>query len=1118
MKNLFLKVTLTFALLAAGLTAFAQTTVRGTVKDASGQGVIGASVFVQGTHNGTVVDLDGSYSLANAKVGDKIEFSCIGYASQVLTWNGGALDVVLAEDSEMLEGTVVTALGIRKDEKKVGYAISSVSSEKLNATVAPSLGSALYGKASGVRISTAPGGATGAISIQVRGISTITGSNQPLVIVDGVPIRNGDANNGDYWNTQRINSNGLADINVEDIENLTILKGASATSLYGSEGANGVVLITMKQGKRNSGVHVEFGASVQGDFVAYMPKYQTTFGPGARSNVWAANGYTDEGFYYRTNTKGQQVLGVPSTTTYFGARYDGRDVYYFDGTMRKFNAISSYPWNDIFRTGLTQQYNVAVTAGTERGNMRFSYTFFDNMPNQYNSHLGKHNFALSGSQNITNNGAVKLGYSVNYMNQSVKNRPYRISRITNNFSGLFGAFDDVKWVREHTITSLGYQNREAGNTQNLTPDEGWVYGLSFGSIVDEYFWNILAREQQENNQRLIASVTPSWEIIKGLTLKGNIATDYTTQRIENRDPVKNSMGFGYSGGYGLTNNNYTTIYGDAMLAYSTQITEKIGLDANLGYSARNESTMNSSVSTDGGLSVENWYHLNASVNKGNSNMTKINFLKQAVFATASLSYDDWAFLEGTIRNEKVSSLKTPDNSYWYPSVNGSIIFSELFNMPRWVDYAKFRASYGIVGNAPSVYTAAMVYTQESRELNDGKSFVYNLQDMTLNNDNLKPETTHEIELGLEGKFFNNRLGFEVSYYTKHIVDQILRTTTPYSAGAGAMWMNVGELRNQGVEFNAYGTVFENRDWRIDLSGNVAWNTNKIEKLADGLTRLEHRNIDNGAAYIYSEIGKKMGDIYAYAPYTNEKGEVVVYSTKKRNDGRLDPDANGFAKLTPSPVKVGNALPDLVGGFALSTSYKRFTLDANFNFQIGGSVVNLPYEYMMGRGTLEQSMQYRDEAHGGLAYYFNKEGFCVPANHTDKTGPGGEKIWHNGMIVEGVKEDGTPNDQIISSDVWYNWTYNWGTGDPTYYSHGVFKNTYLKCREITLTYALPESLTKGWCSGVKVSVFARNPFYIYKNLPIWDAENSDSTGWANQAVIEGSTNATRTFGFSLRANF
>lgn len=1107
MRNLF-KLALAAALsLGTIFSAQAQNTARGTVKDAIGP-VIGASVLVQGTHNGTVTDANGAFALPGVKSGDVLEISCIGYSTQNITWRGQNVDVVLLEDSEMLEGTVVTALGIRKDEKKVGYAVSSINSDDLIATAAPSLGSALYGKASGVRISTAPGGATGAISINVRGISSITGTNQPLVVVDGVPVRNGEANNADYWGVQRIQSNGLADINVEDIENLTVLKGASATSLYGSEGANGVVLITMKKGKKNSGVHIDFNASLQGDFVAYMPKYQTIFGPGARNGSWASSGYTDEGFYMRKDKNGNDVLGVASATAYFGPKYDGREVYYFDGTKRAYNAITSNPWSDLFRTGFTQQYNIAVTAGTEKGNTRFSYTFMDNIPNQYNSHLGKHNFSLSGSQDLTNNGNLKLGYSVQYMNQNVKNRPYRISRLTNNFSGMFGAFDDVAYVREHTVTQAGYQNRTFSSNNHENPAEGWAYGLSFDSLVGEYLWQILGREQLENNQRLIASVTPSWQIIPGLTLKGNIATDYTGQKIEDMRSVRWSSAFGTDGDgfYSLANNTYTTIYGDALLNYSKTFNEKFGLDVNIGYSARSERTLNSSVSTNGGLSVENWFNLNASNNKANAGMTDIQFLKQALYGTAALSYDDWAYLEATIRREQVSTLAPTNNAYWYPSVNGSIIFSELFDMPSWTDYAKFRASYGVVGNAPEIYRAAMVYTQSSVEQHSGTNYIYNRVGNSLGNNNIRPENTYELELGLEGKFFNNRLGFELSYYHKDIKDQILQTTAPLSAGGSSILMNVGELENQGIEFSAYGTVVETSDWKVNLSGNLAWNTNKVLKLADGLSVLQHRSLDGGAAFLYSYEGQKMGDIYAYAPQEDKNGNVIVGS-------------DGFAKLTTEPVKVGNAIPDLIGGFALSVSYRRFTVDANFNFQIGGDVVNTPYEYLMGRGTLVESLPYRDEAHGGLAYYFDDAGNCVAASHSDKSGPAGQKIWHNGMIVEGVTESGTPNSTIISADQWYNWTYNWGVGDPTYYSHAIFKNTYLKCREITLSYAIPDTFTRKFgCNNLNVSVFARNPFYIYKNLPIWDAENSDSTNWTNQAFLEGSTNSTRTFGFSLRANF
>ena len=1084
-------------------------TATGVVKDALGP-IVGAGVVVKGTHNGTITNENGQFTLTGVPSGAVLEITCIGYASQDVVWNGQPLSIVLEEDSEMLEGTVVTALGIRKDEKKVGYAVSTVNAEKLNATVAPSLGSALYGKASGVRISTAPGGATGAISINVRGLSSITGTNQPLVIVDGVPIRNGEANNSDYWGIQRMQTNGLADINVEDIENLSILKGASATSLYGSEGANGVVLITMKQGKKNSGTHIDFNASLQGDFVAYMPQYQTVYGPGYPYEFWSYASLDDDptsaNYGFRKNPhedrSGNKTTEVQNSYYYFGPKYDGRTVYTPTG-YRAFSPITENPWSDLFRTAITQQYNIAVTSGNEKGNFRFSYTFMDNLPNQYNSHLGKHNFAVSGSQDITANGAVKLGYSVNYMNQSVKNRPYRIARLVANYGGMFGAFDDIAAYRDRTVTSAGYKNRAYTSASHENPAEGWEYGPAVSALIDEYLWNIEGREQFETNQRLIASVTPSWQIIKGLTLKGSIATDYTNQDIELKEHAETAMALGGNGGYyAINKNTYTTVYGDAMLTYDTKLTEDLGLTTVLGYSAREEKAFNLSSNTRNGLSVENWFHLKASNDDARTSESFSDLLKQAVFATASLSYKDWAYLEGTIRNEKISTLAPGNNSFWYPSVNGSIIFSELFNLPKWIDYGKVRASYGVVGNAPAIYRAASAYSHGA-----ASGYIYDQLSADLGNDSIRPETTHEWEFGLESKFLNNRFGFELSYYTKNIVDQILQATAPRSAGGSSMLMNVGILKNQGLEFSLYGTVIENKDWRLDLSGNIAWNRNEVRQLANGLDRLQHARWDNGAVYVYSDVGRKMGDIYAFAPAEDKNGNKIVTS-------------EGYYKLTDEPVLVGNAMPDLIGGFAISLGYKRVTLDANFNFQVGGAVWNQPYQYMMGLGAIKESLPYRGTEYGGMAFYTDANtGQNVAYTGSGVQGPNGETVHYDGVILPGVKEDGSPNDIIIGQELILEETYAWGVGAPIYYSHSVFDNTYVKCREITLTYALPDRLIRKFrCSNLRISAFARNPFFIYKNLPIFDAEAMDATSWISQIQIGGSTSTSRTFGLSLRANF
>jgi len=1110
MKNLFIRLSLMVSLLATGLTAYAQSTITGTVKDANGDGVIGASIFVQGTHNGTIADINGSYTLTNAMVGDKIEFSCIGYASQVVTWNGGPLDVVLAEDSELLEGTVVTALGIRKDEKKLGYAVSTVSAESLNNTVSPSLGTALYGKAAGVRVTTAPGGATGAISINVRGLSSITGTNQPLVIVDGVPIRNGDVNNDGYWGQQRMETNGLADINVEDIENLSILKGASATSLYGSEGANGVVLITMKKGKKNSGTHVDFNASVYADAVAYMPKMQTIFGPGDAYQYWSYydvdNDPTSSTFGFTTSYKdrdGNTVRSFQGMASggggyyYYGPEYDGLDIYTPSGTM-KYSAVTDDPYQNIFRTGLTQQYNVAVTTGNEKGNARFSYTFMDNTPNQYNSHLGKHNFQVSGVQNITKN--LSLGYSVNYMYQNVKNRPYRISRLVTNFTGMVGSFEDIAYYREHTVTAAGYQNQVYTSSSHENPAEGWEYSPGVPSLISEYFWNILGREQYETNQRLIGSVTPTWQIVPGLTLKGNIATDWTSQDRELMEHQATAQVYsGYGGYYNVTNRNYQTIYGDVLLNFQKDITDKLSVDANLGYSARRETSLIKSANTSGGLTVENWFHINASASTKYGSMSTSDLLKQAIYATAGLSYGNFLFLEGTIRNEKTSTLAPGHNSFWYPSVNGSIIYTELFDRPDWYDYGKFRASYGVVGLAPELYKAAFAYTQ-----NSASGYVYNQLGSSLGNEAIRPETTHEWEFGLDNKFFNNRLGIELTYYHKRIIDQILETTVARSAGGSSILMNVGELTNQGVEAAVYATLVETRDWRFDISGNAAWNANKVVTLAEGVDKLEHSRWDNGAVYLYSIPGEKMGDIYSFDYKYDDNGNKIVAS-------------NGYYARSDSPVKVGNAMPDLVGGFAFNVGYKRVSLDANFSYQIGGDVFNMPYQYYMHTGAIVESLPNRNEALGGLSYYLDSDGNCVAYSGT--LGPNGEAVRHDGVILEGVTEDGAENTKIVSQEMALEKQFGWGTGGSRFYSGSIFKNTYLKCRELTLTYAVPESLTrKIRCNGLKISAFARNPFFIYKNLPIFDAEATDGTTWTNQVCIGGSTSTSRTFGISLRANF
>lgn len=1080
-------------------------TVTGVVKDTNGEPVIGASVAVKGTANGTITDIDGNFSVSPVDANSVLVFSFIGYIPQeIIVSSQTVINVILQGDNQLLDEVVVTALGIRKESRKLGYAVSTISAGDLTKAASPNLGSALYGKASGVRIQTAPGGSLGSISINVRGLSSITGTNQPLVVVDGVPIHSGDANNDGYWTNQRIQTNGLADINPEDIESLSILKGASASALYGSEAANGVVMITTKSGKGSSGYGVDFNASLTADIVAYMPEYQTKYGPGPRVGSRANTGLTPDGFK-TWNIREKDYVGVPSTYSYWGPAYDGRDVIYYDGKVRKYSPITDDPWSEVFRTGFNQQYNLAITKGNDKGNMRFSYTYVDDLPTQYNSSFNKHNFNLTGNYNVTDK--IKFGYGVTYLLQNIKNRPYRISRLINNFGGFFGPFDDVKYLRTHTKTSLGYKNQIYTAESQLTPDEGFAYDVPCAALVNEYFWNILGKEQLENNNRLMANLTSSWEIIKGLTLSGRIATDLTAAKIENKEQVEQSLAFGEYGYYGLQNNRYEIFYGDVMLNYNIQLTDKLGLDATIGWQGRTEKATNTSVGTSGGLSVENWFDLNASKKAKQAGMYSSDFLKTAAFGMLSLSYDSWAYIEGTARQEKISTLAPGRNSFFYPSVNGSIIYTSLLRdrLPTWYTYGKVRVSYGVVGNAPEIYKGSKAYVQKAAA---GK-WIYNIVKSEVGNETLRPEKKYEWEFGWESKFLDNRLGFELSYYTNTVKDQILKTTMPGSSGGTSIWMNVGELKNQGLELSLFGTPLATRDWTLELRGNLAWNKNKVSKLAEGIDRLEHSNYDNGAAYLYSNVGKPMGDIYAYVPDKNENGDRIVMD-------------NGFYKLTEDPVKVGNAMPKLVGGFATTLRYKDFSLDMSFDYRIGGAIFNSGWMYMMGQGAIKETLKYHDGEGYGATYYLDASSTVVPFNGAQ--GPNGERIYDNGIILPGVTADGKPNTKMISADQWANWTYNWGSGPNdaiTYYGdgHGIFDNTYVKCRELAISYAVPKSiLSKFACKSLQLSVFGRNLFYVYKNLPGFDAEATDGTTWITQAKTGGSTATTRSVGVSLRASF
>ena len=1097
------------ALLFAGSAGAQETkTIKGMVRDVTGEPLIGASVIEKGTNNGVITDVDGNFTLT-VPADATLSIAYMGYATREIHLakrkKQGDLRVTLREDSQQLKEVVVTAMGIKKDTKRLGYAVSTIESDEIVKAGATNFASAMYGKAPGIRITQTQGGSAGAVSINVRGLTSITGNNQPLIILDGVPIRNGGTGKStdfaEFGNDGQIRSNGLVDINPEDIESVSVLKGASATALYGSEAANGAVVITSKRAKSGK-LTVDFTAQVTANLPAYLPKVQTVYGPGRYNTEYSDYEKQTGGFYQRT-MNGESYRSLYNTTMSFGPKYDGSDVLYWDGKMRPYLPATDNPWKELFRTGWNQTYNLAISQGTETSSNRFSYTFMGETPNSLTGSFTKHNFKLTGSYKPAR--TLNIEYSLNYIVQDVKDRPQTSLNLYGSFSNMFSSFMDIPYLKQSYVTSLGYRNTYAGGDATLTPDESWAYDPGYLNGVSNMLWNMYHHHSKETENRLIGMIRPTWQITNWLSLRAQLSTDITDtkQTLEYETERPNSL-YDPSGSFQNINRRYDIVYGDVMLNFNYNI-RRFDIAATLGWTGRYENMNNMRVSTNGGLVTENWFDLNASRYTASSTLQRMELLKTGYMGTLSLGWDNYLFLELTGRQERSSTLK--DQNFFYPSANLSFLFSNAFRMPAWWNHGKLRLSYGVVGNAPETYAANIIYEQGS-----DNGFTWNYVPSSWGNANIRPEKKYEYEIGFESKFLNNRLGFDVSYYNNRVKDQILSTPQPSTSGVKYVLMNVGEVANEGWDISVSATPVLTKNFRWDLTANYGIYRNKVVKLADGVPYLEISNIGGGGAKIQAVEGRPMGDIYVQVPQMNENGEYLVSD-------------KGLYMNQTELQRVGNINPDGVGGLFSSFSYKNIFLDFSIDFRIGGDVINEMYQYSTASGLTPESLQFRDTEHGGLSYYYpgnnNASGVPVQVDPSLGAGPNGETVYHDGVILPGVvASTGEKNTRIIPAGYYYNQTYNWGTQpEQLTYRHSVFDNSYVKLRELTIGYQFPEKLiSKLGMTRLSVSVFGRNLFYFYKALKNYDAESSVGTSWASQAVVGGSTTATRNFGVSLRASF
>ncbi|WP_447641305.1 MULTISPECIES: SusC/RagA family TonB-linked outer membrane protein [Chitinophagaceae] len=1076
-------------------------TVTGIVTDSTGLPISGVSITLPSGKIVGVTDDKGAFSVSVPDDVKDVLLKHVSYtALDVAIGSDGSIDVKLAPIKSNMDEVVVTSMGIKRQARSLGYAVSTITSKQLTESGATNIASAIYGKAAGVKVVTPPGGATSAVSIQIRGVSSIGLNTQPLYVVDGVPIRlyndlsgnsGSAANNGGYWSNQRISGNGVLDINPEDIASMTILKGASASALYGSEATNGVVVITTKKGTFNKGLGVDFNYNLNQEKVAYLPDYQTEYGPGD-GTIWGPQYDGTDVNGWVTDSKTGAKHPYYGTAAQFGPKFDGSSVLYWDGSTRAYSAIKDN-WKDFYQTGYNSNANIAISNATDKGSYRFSYNRMDYKGIMPGGNMNKNNFNFNGTLKLSDRVSIDVISTYNYT--YTHNRPFLMGQIFGSYGGFISRFDDVKLMKQKYQTTDGYKYVTYDNT-NYDQDQKFALPFNSTNLLD-YFWTNLKDNYNETNNRFINSVTLNVAFSDRLRFRGRVGGDFTSFGIADQQHNTTPTYVGNSGQYDVTSNTYNVFYGDGLLTYNNKVGKDFDFSITGGVTGRKQIFKNQYSATSVGLASENFFSLNNSYGALQTSATRSEQVDVAGFGTLNLNYKSLLYLEGTGRYEATSTLPPGANNYFYPSINAGFVLSDAVTLPSIFSYAKLRASYGLVGNHPNIYQANVAYYQTGVLYNQSQLLYQSSFASNFGNNGLKSEQKREFELGLETKIINNRIGIDISYYNNKVNNQILYLSTASSIGANTVITNAGDLNNYGVEAAINAAILTGAKLRWNVGLNFAANRNKLTRLPAGVDVLQLSSQDGGYAVVRANVGDALGNIYVHPIQTDASGNNVINS-------------NGFYTIDTKGYKyAGNIMPKYVGGFTNSFTYKQFSLDFTIDYRFGGSLLSIPTYYQIGQGLFESTLQYRDAAHGGLSY-------DIDANNNIVANASG--AYHDGVILKGVQADGSTNTKMVDASRYYQYTYNWETTGA--YQNAVFKNSYIKFREVTLSYNLNKAFAqKIHFQNIQLALIGRNLFYLWKTLPYGlDPEVGVGSSWLSQGIDGGAGAPTRSLGFSVRANF
>ncbi len=1052
--------------------------VTGTVTDETGVPLPGVNILVKGTLTGAQTDFDGNFSIV-ANKGQVLVFSYIGMTTKEVTIEGDVITVSLQTDFTSLDEVVVTALGISRDKKGLGYAVQELEGDDLNEARETNFVNALSGKVAGVTIKGS--GAVGSSSrIIIRGESSLNFSgNQPLYVIDGVPTGNSGTSNS----TSADFGNSAAEINPADIESITVLKGAAASALYGSRASNGVVVITTKSGKSNTGLGVSFTTGVTMETILRLPKFQNEFGQGKDGDYEGSNfgaswsiyadgirdGY-DESWGPRLNVG--TIERQFSSPTLGGMR--GGDV-----ANQNRGEVIPTPWiaypdniRDFFDTGYTFFNNVSFTGGNEKGTFRLSLTNLDQSGVIPNNDLERNTVALKSTYNFTDKFSATA--SINYVKTEGSNRPatgygrrsimYFMNWSTRNM--------DINALRDY------WQEGFEGSRQ---------FQYNYGENHNNPFFMQYENTKRQDKNRLFGNLSFNYDVNDNLSFLVRGGTDWYNDFRPMRWAVS-TVG-NENGRYQEVIQDFQESNFDFLIRYQNHVGDKFNyVVSGGGNHMERDQRFRSLVAPE--LLIPGIYSIsNSAVNTETSSFTSEKVIN-SLYAFAQLDYDDTFYLDLTARNDWSSTLPLDNNSYFYPSLAFSTIVDNLVEMPEWVDQAKVRLGLAQVGGDTSPYNLNSTFNFASTW--GPYSSLANSSD--LKNNNLRPESITTYEIGADIKLFENRLGLDLTYYDTRSKDQIINVPLARSTSYNSRVINAGEIQNKGFEVMLYFTPIRLEDFKWDVNVNYAQNKGKVIELADGITSIT-QSAPGEDASIQARVGEEMGAIWGPGYQRVEsgpmKGEIIIFES-----GRPQP--------TSEDIYLGNFNPDWTGSIGNTVTYKNFSLSALVDVNWGGKFISRFYNKAMGAGQLLESAEGRSARPVGQEY--DDPYYIV----------GAAQLSDGTYVQNSTSTDGTYSEGIHGIDSRY-----FHKSIDHISEAQLFDATYAKLRELRIGYTVPSKWLKGFLREARLSLVGRNLFlWTPDSNQHFDPEVAAATSGAG--LVPGFENmslpSTKSMGFNLNVKF